>query len=271
MACGRAAPPASADSQIELSGTVSPPAPEALSSSPPIDATPASLLASADGATDATLAEAPAEPHFDLNTWLAQHEITRVEHDATCARRAAAADAGFGLKEHCACYASLSLTSDPPIDLLVCAHSARASSGPGWPIVTFMNTAVYAADRGRLRLVLDVPTYATVGGEHMPDPGKNNEQNEEFMSGCGVELGVRAEGDRVVVSDRGDGFPGGSPPMHFTCEETIAHVGRPGSALDDLSAADIAAVKRTYRTICRAQGEWRWNGSTLVRVPPVTR
>jgi hypothetical protein len=203
--------------------------------------------------------------------WLAQHEIARVEHDATCARRAAAADAGFGIEERCACYASLSLTSDPPIDLLVCSHGGEASRGPGWPIASFMSRALYAADRGHLRLVLDVPAYATVGGEYMPDPGKSAEQNAEYMSGCSVELGLRAEGDRVVLSDRGDGFPGGMPPMHFTCAETVAHVARPGSALEQLSAADIATVKRRYRTICGAQGEWRWNGSTLVRVPPLSR
>jgi hypothetical protein len=203
---------------------------------------------------------------FSVTAWLAQHDVARVDRDAACAAGAAAADAGFGLTDRCDCREAISLVSSPPVDMLVCRRSA---GGPGGPVAHVTHTLLYAAEHQRLRLVLDVATDASTGIEHIPTPGVSDEQNSDWLHGNNVHLGVRADGDRVSIFDRGDGPHRDVVDPRYTCAQTISRVGRPGLAGEQyLNVSEVAAVKRAYHAICDSTGEWRWNGSTLVRVPP---
>jgi hypothetical protein len=268
ISCGRAASPPSPDAPVASSGAPLRAVSDA-SSPPSFDAgvtAPRSNAPDHDASQPEASSPAPA---FSLAGWLTEHTISGVDHDSECAIRALPADEDFGLASRCICAASLTLASQPPVDMLVCRRGIQRNSGP---VDNVTQTLLYAPVHGRLRLVLDVTTDASTGYEHIPEPGRSDEQNADWLNGNDVHIGVRAEGDRIAFFDRGDGPIGSVVDPRYTCAQTTARVGTPRLAGEQsLNASEIAVVKRTYRAICDAQGQWRWTGAAFARVPPISR
>jgi hypothetical protein len=202
----------------------------------------------------ATVSVGPPAAAFSADTWLRDHGIAHWDHDAACWTQAL---------NQCECHGSLTLATEPRLDLLACSRTRE----PHGPVPRITHTVLYAADRGRLRLALDVATRASTGIEHIPSPSASEAQNDEWLFGNDVRLDVSVDGADVVILDIGDGPRRSTPDPRYTCGAVVLRVAQADpSGVRYVADKDVAEIQRTYRSVCASAGRWRWNGASLVRV-----
>lgn len=177
----------------------------------------------------------PISSGVSVDAWLHEHGVERWDHDAACWVRSSGIGAPGAWRNECRCKQAISLETTPPRDLLVCERPLETRS-PSVPWMT--HTLVYAASRGRVHAVLDVPTAAASDSETVSFSVPN------------VQLVVRSLGTNLEIADYGavSGHP---------CSASVALAS--SNKMDD--------VARAYESVCESIGTWRWSGTGLLRLP----
>jgi hypothetical protein len=175
----------------------------------------------------------PEEPRTSREAFLAAHGVAKDKPDAACWTRGT---------QRCMCGATFTLTTgSSTTDVLVCV---RAVEPPGSAVLPGIGrrSVFYAADKGALKVLLDVPTHATF------DP-----ENRE--GGVVGSVGLRAVAKPNGL-DLVDEFETDEGPW---CPEAVKRAAAQ-------KGQDWALVHRNYATVCAAAGHYVLDsGGRLVR------
>lgn len=196
--------------------------------------------ADADGASDpsSTAVGSLGSEEFDVQAWLAAHGVPRWLPDPACWRapEGQTLRAGSATNE-CLCRGPMVVADR---ELLHCQSPHRQPEGAAVPYVT--HTVLYAVERGRLRVMLDLPTSAAMEG-----------CKADLSDVCWVALRVAPETGALRIADGPSG----------RCDETLA-------TLDDLiryGESWRAAWRTVARRICSSRGRYGWGPTGLTAEP----
>lgn len=182
---------------------------------------------------------APADKRFDQDTWLSARGV-RWQPDKSC-WSTVATNPPQRLNV-CACHDALHL---PEVELLVCSRG-REQESEAVPFVT--HTVLYAPRGGTLRVVLDVPTGATLDecAPGTPIP-------------CAVMLGLRVDGAAIHLEE-GTGAPS-------ACDDPWISADKPLPGASAWNSPSGQRVRGIYRRVCGARGRYTWQRGVLRHAP----
>ena len=189
-------------------------------------------------------------PAFSTATWLENHGVTAWTHDPSCWWKAPGHSATAEWINDCSCERELvlALAASGRVELLVCKRGQELREARLRPL---QRTVLYAARKGAMRVVLDVPTAAAIDGEAFGLYGAPGVGVPPAPVG-NVSLLVTSVEASVVVSNDESGVGGA-----VSCAQALATAER--EKLDD--------VRRVYAKVCASIGVWRWVEGRLVRQP----
>jgi hypothetical protein len=195
------------------------------------DATSAPPLAGWIHPARRTSAKDPGTP-TTLEAFSRAHAATKSTPDAAC---------WSGQTNLCTCDRAIAIDLDAgTVDVLVCKRFIEGSAGS--PIHILTRSVLYTVERGALKLVLDVPSAATVEAEDT-DTGS--------IVGS-VSLRPIPSRDGVVFADEWESDTG---PW---CPQAVA---RAGGRQDKA----WTAIHKAYTEACTTSGRWKWVSGRLVR------
>lgn len=202
------------------------------------DAGVTALDAGAASDSTATAVGSLGSEEFDVQAWLAAHGVPRWLPDPACWRapEGQTLRAGSATNE-CLCRGVMVVAER---ELLHCQSPHRQSEGAAAPYVT--HTVLYAVERGRLRVMLDLPTSAAMEG-----------CKADLSDVCWVALRVAPETGALRIADGPSG----------RCDETLA-------TLDDLiryGETWRSDWRTVARRICSSRGRYGWSPTGLTAEP----